>query len=56
MTKLIYQFITLVPGLLVAFCYGRITGDMQNAMAVGGLMLGMWLGARFAGLTVKAGA
>jgi hypothetical protein len=57
MNKLLHQFVGLVPGLIVAYSYGRMTGDMKNALTVIALLVGMWAGltyGRLARRTAKA--
>jgi hypothetical protein len=58
MNKLLHHFIGLVPGLIVAYSYGRMTGDMKNSLTVIALLVGMWAGLTYGRIvrrTAKAG-
>jgi hypothetical protein len=47
MNKLLSQFVGLAPGLIVAYTYGRMTGDMKTSLTVLALLAGIWAGLTF---------
>ena len=44
METYLVRFLGLVPALSVAAIYGRVTGDIANALSVMALLFGMWFG------------